>query len=431
MISPYYEFILEQLLLEAKLTFSNDFRDILINMKSPLADEILKLNNKEVDINTNFIEVTGKEDVISFKPENSKNDKRSEIKIGRFAKRLLDKAGIQTTDKDIEVFVNDFKSEFKIIKGDFNDLVIVSGEDIKFGYDGDNYDVGEGGSLLGSCMRHKKCQKYLDIYTRNPNQVSLIILKSKERVRGRALLWTDVQGRKFMDRVYTIADSDIVLFTKFAERNGFLYKQEQDNSEYTNIICPDGSILEDGKILVDLESHGEFSYYPYLDTLKYYSPYEGKLSNDENIDHTCKLEDTDGGNGSCDTCGGHSTIECNTCDGDGTVNCDECGGDGDNNCSNCGGEGDFDCHNCEGTGEEECSTCDGSGKEDEGEEDERECSDCEGKGKVDCSTCAGSSKIECDECNGRGTESCEHCGGSGNYECYSCEGNGSVDCRDC
>lgn len=432
MISPYYDFILEQLLLEAKMSFSNDFRDILINMKSPLADEILKLNNKEVDINTNYIEVTGKEDVISFKPENSKNDKRSEIKVGRFAKRLLDKAGIQTTDRDIEIFVNDFKSELKIVKGGgFENIVVVTGDDIKFGYDGDNYDSGEGGSLLGSCMRYKKCQNYLELYTRNPNQVSLIILKNKDRVKGRALLWTDTQGRKFMDRAYTIADSDELLFVKFAEKNGYLYKEQQDNSEYTNIIGTAGVALEDGKITVLLENHGDFSYYPYLDTLKYYSPYEGLISNDENIDYTCKLEDTDGGNGSCDTCGGSSTIECSSCNGDGNINCDECGGDGDKNCSNCSGEGDFDCHNCDGAGEEECSTCDGSGKENEGEEDESDCTDCDGKGKTDCSTCDGSSKVECDECDGRGTENCDNCGGSGNYDCYNCEGNGTEDCHVC
>jgi hypothetical protein len=442
MISPYYEFITEQLLLEAKLTYSNDFRDILINMKSPLADEILKLNNTEVDVNTNYINITSKDDIISFKPENSKNDKRSEIKIGRFAKRLLDKVGIETTDRDIELFVNDFKSNVKIIKGDaFEFFEILSGEEIKSAYDEDNYDLGEGGSLLGSCMRYKKCQKYFDIYTKNPNQVSLIVYKNdSDRIRARALLWTDIDGRKFMDRVYTINDSDVNLFIKFAEQNGYIYKEEQDSSEYTNILKDgvavegesrevDGNSIEPGIIVVELEYHGEFSYYPYLDTLKYYSPYDGKLSNSDSLDYTYKLEDTDGGNGSCESCGGSSTVNCGPCDGEGTIDCDDCDGRGEINCSECSGEGTFDCHECEGGGEEDCSTCDGSGKDPDNEKEE--CSDCDGRGKQDCSGCGGDGTFKCDECSGSGDKECTTCWGSGNYECGSCEGNGTVDCREC
>ncbi len=429
MISPYYEFIVEQLLLEAKLTYSNNFRDILISLKSPIAEEILKLNNKEVEINTNHIELTNKEDVISFKPENKTTNKRSEIKVGRFAKGLLDKAGFKPTDKDIEQFVNQFKAEFKILKSAFEHIEIVSGDDIKTWYDGENYDSGEGGSLLGSCMRYKKCQYYFDIYTQNPNQVSLIIYKSetdKSKIRGRALLWTDVLGRKFMDRIYTIADSDIGIFIRFAEQNNFIYKSEQESSEYTDILQND-VVIENKVITVALENN-YFDYYPYLDTLKFYSASDGKLSNSDDIDYEYKLEDTDGGNGSCDSCSGEGTEECHSCEGSGEISCDDCDGSGEIRCKNCGGEGEFDCSSCEGSGEQDCSTCDGSGKDPDN--DELECPECEGKCKEDCSACDGTSHVDCDECNG-GEIECTSCGGSGENECYNCEGSGSVDCHEC
>ena len=67
-------------------------------------------------------------------------------------------------------------------------------------------------------MRHKECQGYFDIYTENTDKVSMIILMSEEdptKICGRAILWLDDKRRRFMDRIYTIRNSDILLFKEY------------------------------------------------------------------------------------------------------------------------------------------------------------------------------------------------------------------------
>ena len=54
---------------------------------------------------------------------------------------------------------------------------MVKGEDIRYWYYEEKYD-GYGGSLNGSCMKHKKCQHYFGIYVENPEVCQLLILKS-------------------------------------------------------------------------------------------------------------------------------------------------------------------------------------------------------------------------------------------------------------
>lgn len=526
-INNYLNFITEsklELLLEAKMSYSSKFLEILSKIKSPLAKQILDLAGKDIDVNTNYIDIDllKDNDVITFLPDNrvdmnevntaiiinpgnyypsnttifkyagldmkhsespekgeivrivreftqeemikiglryghslfwlksisNGNDyfmspagfekrpismKSSDIKIGRFTKKLLDKAGIKVTDKDIEEFVNQFKAKVNIIKNALSRFKIVSGEDIRKYYFEEMYEEKGNGTLGGSCMRYERCQGYLDIYVLNPKQVSLIILMSdtdEEKISGRAILWTgnvkdndDKEDVKFMDRAYTIDSSDETLFKEFAIKSGFHYKSKQTNDEDMTIMF-NGEPLDEDKFEVTLSISGKYNKWPYMDTLKFYS-LSGVISNDpENYDF--KLEDTDGGNGECDTCGGSGTSECNRCDGNGEIDCDECDGRGQIRCDECSGEGHYDCGECEGSGEVDCDTCDGTGKDDE----DNNCEDCDGKGKKDCSSCDGGT-IECSECSGDGEVECSSCDGRGEVECYNCDGVGTTDCPDC
>lgn len=456
-INNYLNFITEsklELLLEAKMSYSSKFLEILSKIKSPLAKQILDLAGKDIDVNTNYIDIDllKDNDVITFLPDNKSisngNDyfmspagfekrpismKSSDIKIGRFTKKLLDKAGIKVTDKDIEEFVNQFKAKVNIIKNALSRFKIVSGEDIRKYYFEEMYEEKGNGTLGGSCMRYERCQGYLDIYVLNPKQVSLIILMSdtdEEKISGRAILWTgnvkdndDKEDVKFMDRAYTIDSSDETLFKEFAIKSGFHYKSKQTNDEDMTIMF-NGEPLDEDKFEVTLSISGKYNKWPYMDTLKFYS-LSGVISNDpENYDF--KLEDTDGGNGECDTCGGSGTSECNRCDGNGEIDCDECDGRGQIRCDECSGEGHYDCGECEGSGEVDCDTCDGTGKDDE----DNNCEDCDGKGKKDCSSCDGGT-IECSECSGDGEVECSSCDGRGEVECYNCDGVGTTDCPDC
>src|SRR5690606_25207707 len=72
---------------------------------------------------------------------------RSEIKIGKFINKLFNK---EFSDKEIEDFVNLFKSEMKKKTEVFE---IVEGDDIEYWYNCDNY-LNKKGNLGNSCMRY-------------------------------------------------------------------------------------------------------------------------------------------------------------------------------------------------------------------------------------------------------------------------------------
>lgn len=461
-ISKYDEFLLEkdmQLLLEATIVLDDKFYDLLKKINSPVASELLKLDGEEVDTNYNYISYdVDKEDKVFFTPddkakkvEDPKTIKKSDMNVGRFVRAILTKAGIEVKPKDLEDFVSKYKATILIEKEAFTRFEIVKGDDIKKWYHVDNY-YKELGTLGSSCMRYAKCQEYLSIYSENPDKVSLIILKSADdpdKITARALLWLDDKGRKFMDRVYIINSADIELFLDFAKENGFYYKKNQTFHTGDPIMF-NGEELErdDSWVTVTLEN-SSFDDYPYMDSLKYLLREDGKLSTNYNSYYDAELTSTEGGDGSCDNCGGRGSFECEDCggsgerecyrcDGDGEQECSECEGDGTENCPKCDGDGEVECRNCDGYGEVNCETCDGDGTDEEGEEctdcegtGKKSCDDCHGDGRSTCDKCDGECTVECKECGGRGLEECGRCDGDGTSECDECGGSGRVDCYEC
>ena len=357
--------------------------------------------------------------------------KETPFKIGKFVRNLLDKAGAEFTAKDIEAFVDKFKSEMKKKKDIFNtNFKIVQGSDIRKYYLQDNY-ASDGGTLGSSCMRYYRCQKYLDIYVDNDN-VSLVVFFDNEdesKITGRAILWTAIQNStgeviKFMDRIYTNKSNDIELFRQYAIKNGFHYKYKQDYSEVPLMF--NNNVLSDEDSLITIENvHLDYDdLYPYVDTVKYFCDGDDTLTNDKGAPYEKMLDATNGGR--CEGCDGDGTVECSRCEGDGREECGECDGYAEVDCGECDGEGDKDCRNCDGEGEIDCGSCDGDGTDEEGET----CSDCDGSGKSECSECSGKGKEDCDSCS-NGKVECGRCEGDGKVECYNCDGEGRVDCSEC
>jgi hypothetical protein len=267
-------------------------------------------------------------------------------------------------------------------------------------------------------MRHVR-PDFFDIYVKNPDKVSLLILKSDDdqKIKARALVWNlDNPKVTFVDRIYTNDDSDVNLFKQYADSKGWYYKRNQNSSNDRILIGKDGVTLDEGPLLVTLlnENNGGYRNYPYLDTLKYFNTSSGELTTQDKRGHSyvITLEDTGG-----------RWIEdgCDTCGGDGRVDCPECGGSCEINCSDC-----YSRSARRSTGKVECEECSGAG--------EMDCDDCEGQGEIDgesCGLCEGSGKKQCDDCDGDGEVDCDECGGRGEYECGNCDGDGRVDCPDC
>ena len=308
-LSNYLDFLLEAVSKqEMRLYYSDEFRNILKSMpKSGIAQSLLTSedSNQTLDIYT-LIDITEKNDTISLiqvnritrgnpdlgetLPYNIRDKKsgsefwnkaRTEIKIGRWVTRIFTE--VHKTDlpaSKIEEFVNLYKS---IIDGsDVDNFELVEGEDIRKWYLEKNYESRKG-ELGNSCMRHTSCQPYLDIYVKNPDVCKLLILRSKsdpDKIIGRALIWKLENSKYYMDRVYTINNSDQILYENWAN--------SKKMSKYTD--------YDDTFMSIQL---GDFEYktYPYMDTFSVYSRVEKKLSNNEDLwpdSGYIKIQETDG-----------------------------------------------------------------------------------------------------------------------------------------
>lgn len=409
MVSKYQDFLFEsqviKLISEGVVKSSSNFLDKLkvMSKKNDIAKLLYDIFIDEPyissDLPQNWIDVSS-EDTVSFLSD-VKADKidsddyseiytakgRSSIKIGRFVKAFLnndniklnllhryDKGGFKLTDKDVEEFVNLYKS---INIDDAKKFKLVKGDDIPYWYSEENYNSDKG-NLGGSCMRDVS-DYFFDIYSNNKVCSLLIYINEEKKLLGRALIWklkkSPCDAKYFMDRIYTANDSDVFKFQQYADEQGWMYKYKQNSDNYSGLLFTYKGKPVFGKIVVEL-AESEFDSYPYLDTLTFFDEDESLLSN-VGFKNGKMLNDTDGG-----------TDVCGDCDGDGKSDCDDCNGNGDISCDTCDGDGDIQCLKCDGDG---CKKCDNG---------YISCSDCNGTGEIECNNCKGIGEIECEECVG-------------------------------
>jgi hypothetical protein len=387
-MNNYQDFILDKLINEAYLSSSAYFLDRLRSLynRSKIARVLYDLFEFGAyiyqDLPQNYIDVSGEDSITFLSDEKSIKARnlslspylvkgRGEIKIGRFVNALLSNSYVKKelfhighenfefTPKDIEDFVNLYKStntdsskKFKLVKG----------EEIDKWYNLHEYSS-DRGTLGSSCMKNVD-KEFFDIYTENTDVCSLLIyLNSEDKLLGRALVWklndSPCEAKYFMDRVYTSNDSDVLKFIKYAEDEGWLYRNRMNSSAEDSLLFRYNGKPVFGKISVKLKFCG-FDKYPYLDTLTFLDIYKLEISNVGSRD-CLTLDATDGDTYRCDNCGGIGEIECAECDNNGKV----------------------DCRNCDGAGEDE---------------DGEECPECQGTGLVICPECEGDSN--CPECTG-------------------------------
>ena len=440
-VSKYGNFILEnkvsQLLLEGNLAASDKFLSKLGSLKNDIANKLYKaFSDKQFidkDLNQNWIDITDKDDTVSFigdrslnRMKSSKNDVdafstngRNEIKVGRLARAILGELGEKVNDKEIELFVNTYKSS-KVDSS--KKFILVSGPDIKKYYSDKNY-AKISGTLGSSCMKYDSCQRYFGIYNKNPESCQLLVyLDEVGKVLARVLVWKlyktelyNKSGEKiecpseyFMDRVYVINDSDIIKFTNYAKEKGWLYKKVMSYDTRENLMFKFNDEIVYGKLFVKLQ-RCHFGKYPFVDTMSFCNGDNlvsnvGFVTDKDDDDEQFTMNSTDGDKDECDDCNNTGY------DDDGT------------DCRTCDGDGEMNCPDCRGSGRELCRKCEGDG--------EMKCRKCDGDGSTRCSICNGDSEVNCGECDGKGYENCEVCNGVGNRGKCSCK-NGEIKCPDC
>ena len=214
---------------------------------------------------------------------------RNQIGIGKFINKLFPG---KYNDKEKEDFVNSFKA---VLSRNTEKFELVEGSDISFWYDSKNY-VERSGNLGSSCMAGKNSSVFR-IYEMNPEVCKMLILKEDDKILGRSLVWKlnsirylgrPMEGVEyFMDRQYTIKDSDVQKFRNYAKEQGWCYKSHNNHHSYSTVNI-DGVDKNVGMAIKVKPFKGESDYdyvrYPYLDTFRRYDPNNGYLYNDNEDD---------------------------------------------------------------------------------------------------------------------------------------------------
>ncbi len=205
-------------------------------------------------------------DIIRVSPQDRENQD-IDMKVGRLIKKFSTDNNRNISDRDIERFVDLYKSYFTEI--DSYTFKVVQGEEIRFWYSSDNYAKFAIRNTLGkSCMSYKHCQPWLDIYVKNPSVCKLVILLDADnKLCARALLWKDTSGNYLLDRVYYIHSYQEELLKKWA----------RDKFEKLEIIKK----VNNQKYKVQLtewDFGGDRATYPFMDNLYYLQLDNGLLS---------------------------------------------------------------------------------------------------------------------------------------------------------
>jgi hypothetical protein len=201
---------------------------------NPLAMLLSRINFKLKSpfMAQSYFDVTDKNDAISYLPLDKfkrlekredpyKSRLRQATKLGKFF-RMLNK---DLTDKEVEALGNAFKGAFDIcISGLSDKLRLVSGEDMRFWYNGKNYVHG-GGSLNSSCMQGDNKGREMQMFVDNPGVIQmLILLDSNLKLLARANVWRLVEpyGATYMEYIYCRHEKDRELFLMYAKQRGWI-----------------------------------------------------------------------------------------------------------------------------------------------------------------------------------------------------------------
>jgi hypothetical protein len=205
---------------------------------------------------------------------------RNPVRIGKFVNKVIPS---KYDSKQIEEFVNKLKSKREQTGERFE---IVEGDDIAFWYKTENYAEVKG-NLGNSCMREKP-SSFFEIYTQNPQVCRMLVLLENDELIGRALIWKlsyiKAYGKElpeelyFMDRQYTIKESDVDKFRAYADENGFIYKTNNNHHSLEPVTYKGETF--NATLRVDVKS-SSYDRYPYMDTFRRFDSSEKALFNDE------------------------------------------------------------------------------------------------------------------------------------------------------
>jgi len=491
-ISNYNYFLLESkltnLILEAEIQYQQDFIDILDRIKSPIAEELIKLIGKDLKVTTNFLGIGDKEDEVTFFAPNDKLTKYQIMDPGHTYSSYTDLFKERGLESEYYPSLPQFTTGQVVHIFEPTDPINRSGKRIAHFVSDDGKNcfiwmnalrVIPGGKPQRSSIG-RIARRILDVADKKFTDKELedFVNQFKNQInikKNRSSLFQIVEGDKIkyyyhLDRYdYTkegTLHGSCMRYNKCQKYFG-IYTENPQVCKLLILKSPDDENLIIGRALVWTLDTGEtfmdriyFSYDEDVELFKEYARTKGwcykakqESSHHSRIefsterkregDLTVKLEkywfedypymDTlkylNEGPQIISTNNYRSDLTLESTDG-GRGECDTCNGDRRVDCPECDGDERVECGRCDGDGSVQCNNCDGNGEVD--------CSNCDGNGEVDCSNCDGDGKIEedgeeveCPDCSGKGKEECSDCSGKGKEECSDCDGDGENECSRC
>ena len=225
--------------------------------------------------------------------------------IHKILSKLL---GDKYTEREKNIFSEQYFKLVVITRPDIN-LKMVDGEDlIKYYEEATYYKPSNNSTLWNSCMRYAYCGRYVNFYT-EIQKVKMAVLLYKNYVVARCLLW-ESDNQIYYDRVYSYNAEYEGLIENLLQSSNYKKLRDSNSSSanaasYIEIPLPSNVFYNAG-------------YYPYLDSLKYYSPSLGVLSNSDlsdSVSDVMILDRTDGSYtetnqvAECDICGRETDLD--------------------------------------------------------------------------------------------------------------------------
>ncbi len=152
-------------------------------------------------------------------------------------------ANVKLSNKSIETISNFILAK---IAEKSVEIKVVSGEDIYWYYNEDNYNCSMRNTdeLHNSCMRYSTKSSFLQLYAINPNKISLVVVLVHGQVAARALLWktysnseiyqlgSDLEDVTLIDRIYFNNRIYLTMLINWAKESGIKFCY-QTNKRYS------------------------------------------------------------------------------------------------------------------------------------------------------------------------------------------------------
>lgn len=259
--------------------------------RSMLTAKELSLISKNKKYNCLDVNSDGKVTYIPFEKvklvKNGRYDSSKLRQVTTIGKILnhVDPKNEVLTKQDIERISNKFSAIKEMESLTFE---VWEGELIKKAYLVDNYAKHNSiitSTLHNSCMRHFKCQSYMDFYIAAGAKIAVLLTKDR-KIAARALLWKVDDDLHFLDRIYSISPFiDQILPDKV--KSEFKINHYKLGSTFYSIRTKKPlktSLKNKYKIFSEDLKHysGKF---PYLDTFCYYFKSLGLLTMSDEFVH--------------------------------------------------------------------------------------------------------------------------------------------------